>query len=203
MVILALMVSGVTGVIVGWRLVAAGRVSVWVGQGALFGVLGVLSLGTGRVPLSPKVWWGWALLAGAGSGVALYLATVSFVWLIRRWRVFERHIAEIYDQRKGLSLPVALAVAALLVSPGEELFWRGLFQPRLAEAAGWAGGSVLTWLVYVVANVASGSLPIVAAAVVSGAVWGALALWTHGVVASMACHMAWTGLMLAAPPPRP
>jgi hypothetical protein len=31
-------------------------------------------------------------------------------------------------------------------------------------------------------------------------VWGALALWTHGVLASLLCHGVWTGLMVTLPP---
>jgi membrane protease YdiL (CAAX protease family) len=99
-----------------------------------------------------------------------------------------------------LPLPLALVLAALVVAPGEELFWRGLFQGRLAEGTGWLMASVLTWLVYVAANAASQSLPILFGALVSGAVWGALAFWTRGVLASVACHMVWTSLMLLLPP---
>jgi membrane protease YdiL (CAAX protease family) len=49
-------------------------------------------------------------------------------------------------------------------------------------------------------NVASQNLPIVAGGIVAGAAWGGLALWTHGVLASLLCHSVWTGLMLAFPP---
>jgi membrane protease YdiL (CAAX protease family) len=183
--------------------VAAERVSVWAGQGILFGAAGLAALATGRVGLSPGIGWIWALLSGLGSGVALYLATVEFVMVVRRWPPFERHVAEIYDQRKGRSLPAALLVAAAIVAPGEELFWRGLFQGRLAEATGWVGAAAVTWAVYAAVNASSGSLPILAAAVVSGAAWGALALWTHGVLASLTSHAVWTALMIAAPPARP
>jgi membrane protease YdiL (CAAX protease family) len=49
-------------------------------------------------------------------------------------------------------------------------------------------------------NALSGSLPLVAGAAVGGAVWGAFALWTHGVLASLLCHGVWTALMLIRPP---
>jgi membrane protease YdiL (CAAX protease family) len=51
-----------------------------------------------------------------------------------------------------------------------------------------------------VVNAASGSLPLVAGAVVGGAVWGGLAGWSGGIVASLASHGVWTALMLARPP---
>jgi membrane protease YdiL (CAAX protease family) len=84
--------------------------------------------------------------------------------------------------------------------PGEELFWRGLVQGRLAEATSLATGAVLAWAGYVAANLAPMSLPIAAAAIVGGACWGALAWLTGGVLASLLCHAIWTGLMLAFPP---
>ena len=201
--VFTLMAVMAAGVVVVWRLVAAGRITIWAGQAFLFAAAGSAALATGRVHLSPRVWWTWGLLVGSGTALVLYVATLAFVAVVRRWPPFERHVDLIYDQRRGLSLPAALVLAAAVVAPGEELFWRGLFQGRLAGATGWVVATLVTWAVYVVANAASGSLPILAAAVVSGAVWGALALWTHGVLASLACHSLWTALMVAAPPATP
>ncbi|HEX2267454.1 MAG TPA: CPBP family intramembrane glutamic endopeptidase, partial [Actinomycetota bacterium] len=133
----------------------------------------------------------------------LYAATVAFVLFVRRWHVFDRHVAEIYDQRKGLPLAAALVVAAGVTGPGEEFFWRGLFQERLEQSFRPGFAALLTWAGYVAANAFSQSLPILAGAMVSGAVWGGLAAWTGGVLASVACHSVWTGLMVALPPGGP
>ena len=55
---------------------------------------------------------------------------------------------------------------------------------------------------YVVANVAEPSLPIVAGAHRGGRrLWTWLAWWSGGVLASLASHILWTGLMLVAPGP--
>ena len=196
----ALMIIGGVGVFAAWRLVASDRVSVWVAMGAVEGAAGSAALATGDVSLSPRLAVGWAVAVGAGAAVLLYLATTGFVLVVRRWPIFDRHVAEIYDQRKGLSLPWALLLASGVTAASEEIFWRGLFQGRLASAVGWPAAAVVTWVAYVVANAASGSLPILAGAVVSGAVWGALALGTRGILASLVCHALWTGLMLALPP---
>jgi membrane protease YdiL (CAAX protease family) len=194
------MVAGVFALALAWRLVASRRVSIWPAMSVASGGAGLAALATGRVPLSQNVGWPAASITGLGAGVALYLVTAAFVLVVRRWPVFDRHVAEIYDQRKGLALGPALVLAAAVVAPGEELFWRGLFQSRLAPSAGWAGAAALTWAVYALTNAASGNLPIVAGGLVGGAVWGGLAMWTHGVVASIACHSAWTALMLSFPP---
>jgi membrane protease YdiL (CAAX protease family) len=135
--------------------------------------------------------------------VALWAATVAFVMVVRRWPVFDRHVAEIYDQRRGLSLWLALFLAAGVTASGEELFWRGLAQGYLAGSLSWPGAAAAVWAAYVAANLASRNLPIIAGAVVAGAVWGALAVWTHGVIASLLCHALWTALMLVAPPGAP
>ena len=193
-------VAGALAVLGAWRLAVAGRLSIWASLGTVEGAAGVAALASGRVHLSPEVGAGWAALAGLGSGAALYLATVAFVRAVRRWPAFRRQVAEIYDQRKGVPLPVALILAAGVTACGEELFWRGLFQGRVASATGWTLGAAATWASYVIVNTASESLPIVAGAVVSGAAWGALALWTHGVLASLLCHSLWTTLMIARPP---
>jgi membrane protease YdiL (CAAX protease family) len=198
--IFTIMAAGALGVLLAWRLVVADRVSVWAAMGIVTGGAGLASLATGRISLSPRVAWGWSAVAGAGVGILLYGATAAFVLIVRRWSSFDRHVEEIYDQRKGLPISLALVLAALVVAPGEELFWRGLFQSRLAGTTGWVMAAVLTWLVYVAANAASRSLPILFGALVSGAVWGALALWTHGVLASLLCHAVWTTLMLTFPP---
>lgn len=197
---IALMAVGAVAVTAGWVVVNSGRASVWVVMGVVVGTLGVASLATGRIVGSGRLGVWAAVAAGLGAGIVLYAATAAFVLVVRRWPVFDRHVAQIYDQRKGLSLPLALFLAAGVVAPGEELFWRGLFQGRAGEALGSVGGAALTWVVYVAANGGSASLAIMAAAVVSGGVWGALAMWTHGVVASLCCHAGWTALMLARPP---
>jgi membrane protease YdiL (CAAX protease family) len=203
MLIALLMAAGAIAVLAGWRLVRAGVLSVWVAMGAASGLAGLAALVTGRLHLSGRFHWTTAAAIGPGSGALLYAATVAFVLVVRRWHVFDRHVAEIYDQRKGRPLAAALVLAAGIISPGEELFWRGLFQGRLTELIGSALATLATWAAYVSANAASGSLAIFAGAVVSGAVWGALAGWTRGVLASVLCHSVWTGLMVAWPPGGP
>jgi membrane protease YdiL (CAAX protease family) len=158
------------------------------------------AVATRRVALSPNVTPLWAVLWGAASGVALYAATVGFVMAVRRWPPFRRHVEDVYDLRRGLSRWAALLLAAGVVSSAEEIFWRGLFQERVAASLGDVTGAVLSWLAYVAANLPSASLPILAGATVSGAAWGGLALWTGGVLASVVCHSVWTGLMVAFPP---
>ena len=143
---------------------------------------------------------GFAAGVGVAAGLVLFAATRAFVALVApRWPAFRRHVAAIYGQQGSWSVPATL-LAALVVEIGEELFWRGLVQGRLAAWHGRALGGAVAWLAYVGSNLPSGNLPIVAGAVVGGAVWGALAFWTGGVLACILCHAVWTELMIALPP---
>lgn len=193
------MAAGAVAVAVAWRLVARGW-SIWRLMTGVLVVAASASLATGEVHLSPSVRTWVAAIVGIVVGLALYAATAVFVRAARRIAVFERGMRDVYDQRHGLSLPAALVLAAVVVAPCEEIFWRGLFQTRLSVAAGAAAGAAITLAVYAAANAASASLPITTGAVVSGAVWGTLAWWTGGVLSPMLCHAMWTGLMIAFPP---
>jgi hypothetical protein len=197
----AILALGAIAVAAGWRLVATKRASIWLVAAVSNGALGAIALATGRVELSPLVQPSKAAIIGALAGVAMYFATVIFVLFVRRWPRFSGDVTALYGEGGGLPLAASLAMACLIAAPGEELFWRGLFQGYLSQTGGRVSAALFAWAGYILANAASASLPIVAGAVVGGAVWGAFALWTGGVLASLLCHAIWTGLMIVLPPP--
>lgn len=200
-VVVTLMVVGAVATAAGWYAVARRGASIWVVFAVTNGMLGVAALATRRVPLSPDVAAGVAALAGLAVGLALYGATVGFVVLVQRVPAFARDVSALYARGAGMSLPVALVLGAGFAASGEELFWRGLFQQHISLESGRTVAAVATWLIYIGVNAVSRSLPITAAAVVAGGVWVLLAAWTGGVLAALLCHVVWTGLMLALPPP--
>jgi membrane protease YdiL (CAAX protease family) len=184
-----------------WLLIRSGRVSLWVVNGVLMPVLGGASLLTGVVDASRlRVGPGWAVFLGLTAGVGLYAATAAFMALAGRWPPLARHTAALYENRQGVSLPLAIAASAVLVAPGEELLWRGVVLEAFQASFGSPLAPALAWAAYVAANAVSGSVPILLGAVVGGGAWTALATLTGGVVASIACHVVWTGLMVAFPP---
>lgn len=183
-----------------WGLVRSGRASVWTAMTPTLAVLGALALAAGGLRAGGEVGVAAALAAGAGAGAGLYAATAAFMRAARGWRLLARQTADLYRRRRGYSLAAALALAVVVTATGEELAWRGTVQGVLAGRLGGLEGAALAWAVYVGANAVSGSLPVVLGAAVGGAAWGGLALWTGGVVASVACHAVWTGLMVALPP---
>jgi membrane protease YdiL (CAAX protease family) len=195
----AVIVAGVVLEVVAWRIVAAGRGSVWRLMVAVFAIHGIVAalvlppIASGSQTITV------ALAAGVASGLALWAATLAFVAVAVRWRPFRTAVAERYARAAEVSLPAAIALSVLVAVPGEELFWRNLVQRRFGVTSEMVG-AVAAWLGYVMVNVTSGSLPFIAGAIVGGALWGGLAWWTGGIAASLASHGVWTAMMLARPP---
>jgi membrane protease YdiL (CAAX protease family) len=191
---------GLVAQMTGWRSIASGGRDVWHVLPPILGAMGVAALLV-AAPFEPDVSRTEQLVAGLAAGALLFAATRAFVWLAVRWGPFRRNVVEAYAEAQAVPRARALVLSLLLSVPGEELFWRGLAQGWLTTTAlGAAGAAGVTLLLYVIANLPSRSLPIVAGAVVGGGVWGGLAWWSGGVLAPLASHILWTGLMLAFPP---
>jgi membrane protease YdiL (CAAX protease family) len=196
----AIMALGALAEAIGWRLVATGRAMVWRLMPVIFLVMGIAAVVVRRPVAATKVGSGTALAVGLASGLLLYIGTRVFVVIADRWEPFRRHVVEKYQEAAEVPLKEALALSLLIMVPAEELFWRGLFQARLDQSLPALAAGAWTWLAYIGVNLSSGSLPIIAGAVVGGALWAGLAVWSGGMLASISSHMLWTGLMLALPP---
>jgi membrane protease YdiL (CAAX protease family) len=194
------MVLGFVAEVIAWSLVARGR-NVWTTMTPVLATMGMVALVVGPIAWSPEVAPGASLAVGLGLGLLLYVATRGAMVIMARWGTFRRHALEMYRKQGGLSLGAALLLSIALSVPGEELFWRGFFQGQLASSleGRTAVAAVLAWIAFVLANLPSANLAIAAGALVGGAVWVALAWWTGGVLASLACHIVWTGMMVAFP----
>jgi membrane protease YdiL (CAAX protease family) len=185
-VIILLVVLGALAQIWAWRLVAVRFLSIWTGSVTALAACGIAAIITDRISLSPKVSILVATVAGIAAGFALYAATRIFLLEVRSPQL-QRASEEIYEQQRSLSTPTAVLISLALAVPGEELFWRGLFQGRASQTFGAFGGALATWIGYLVVNASSGFLALVMGAAVGGAVWGGLAWWTQGVLAPILC----------------
>jgi len=193
-------VAGQIVLMAAWWSVSSRRRDLWHVIPLVLAVLGVMALVLAP-DAHPKVSTTTALVVGGATGIALFVATRIFVAVAIHWRPFARHVIEAYREAAEEPFVRSLVLSLLVSVPSEELFFRGLTQRTLAETwlgAGAAAGVAL--LLYVLANIPSRSLPIVAGAIVGGAVWGALAWWSGDVLAALASHVGWTGLMLVLPP---
>jgi membrane protease YdiL (CAAX protease family) len=199
----ALAVGGPVLVALNWLVVRSGRTSIWVANTLTMGILGVLSLLTGLPEATRGAGVPSAAVVGVGAGVALYLATVAFMAVAGRWPPLARQARSLYGNRGTIPVPVAVALSAFVVAPGEELLWRGVVLEVLhTDVAPILAAAALAWAGYLVANAASGSIPILLGASVSGAAWTLLAISGFGLVSAIACHAVWTSLMIVRPPIR-
>jgi membrane protease YdiL (CAAX protease family) len=193
-------VAGQIVLMAAWWSVSSRRRDLWHVIPVVLGILGITAFFLAP-DAHPEVSDATALVVGAVSGIVLFVATRIFVAVAIHWRPFERHVIVAYREAGEEPFVRSLVLSLLVSVPSEELFFRGLTQRTLAETWLAAGGAaVVTLLLYVLANLPSRSLPIVAGAAVGGAAWGALAWWSGAVLAPLASHVAWTGLMLVLPP---
>lgn len=197
----AVIVVGVLVQVVVWRLVARDRLPFWPSVTTTFAVLGVASLVVGDPSCCRETTSVTASAVGALSGLLLFGATRVVVELATRHDAIRRSVAAVYRREEEADTLAVSVLTLAIVVPGEELFWRGLVLPELSAATSVALGAVLAWAAWVAVDAAWGSIPLLAGAVVGGALWTGLGTWSEGVVAPVASHLVWTGLMLVWPPP--
>jgi hypothetical protein len=194
------MLVGLVAEMAGWWTVATRRLSVWRVMPAVLGAMGVVGVLARRPVWAGHVGAAAAIGLGAGAGLVLYAATRAFVWVATWWEPFRADVVRQYRHADEAPRVVRWTTSLGVMVPAEELFWRGLFQAHLTSTCGAGTAAVLTWLAYVTGNSTSRSLSLIAGALVGGGLWVALAWWSGGMLASLASHILWTGLMLAIPP---
>ena len=191
---------GILAQIVVWRLVARDRLPFWPATVGTFTVLGVASILVGDPSCCGDVAMVTALGAGAASGLLLYAATRLVVGAAARNAALGSQVVEIYRRSDEVRFATALAVTLAIAVPSEELFWRDLVLTELTASTSIPIGALAAWAAAVVVSIAWGSIALFAGTVVGGALWTGLAVWSDGVVAPIASHLVWTGLMFVWPP---
>lgn len=193
-------VAGIVGQMIAWTVVRRERWPFWPATVVTFAALGVASVLVGDIACCADVDAGLAIGVGLASGVLLYAATRAVVAVATLHPRLKEAVTGIYARSTETSRAAELAISLLVAVPGEELFWRGLVLPILTDATGVATGAVLAWLAGAAVIAVWLSLPLLAGAIVGGALWTGLAVWSGGVLAPFASHLVWTGLMLLWPP---
>lgn len=192
-----LLIAGVVVQIVAWRLAATGRTTFWPTAAATWAVVGSATVLVSDPRCCVDVAAETAVGVGLVSGAILYGATRAVVAAAVRVPILASAVEEVYGRGDETSPGVVWAVTILVVVPAEELFWRGVALPELQQAAGPITGALLAWAAGVAVTAAWASLPFLAAAVVGGALWTFLGVWSGGIVAPLASHAVWTAAMLA------
>lgn len=102
--------------------------------------------------------------------------------------------------RGGLPTVVVALIAAIVIAPLEELFWRGSVHPSLAVGRTWWQAVLLSTATFVGFHLPTLQLPLISAAALGGLVWGWLRERTGGLAAPVLAHAIWTGAMVLVPP---
>lgn len=132
------------------------------------------------------------LLWGAASAGLLYLVFLAGDQISRLLFSFAGdEINRVYALKAGVSsLRVGLLIA-LVIGPGEELFWRGFLQHRWQERFGRARGYLAASGLYALAHLPTLNPMLILAAAVCGLFWGGLYLRFRSVRLVLISHVLW------------
>jgi len=100
-------------------------------------------------------------------------------------------IDDIYKKRALAPTPMIATSLALLIAPGEELFWRGLVNRYLAQELGPLAGNAAGAAIYGGIHLVSGNLTLTGAAGVAGAFWSLEHLAQGRMAPLIVSHVAW------------
>jgi len=132
------------------------------------------------------------LLAGLSSAGALYWIFQGGDRLSRQLLPSGgRDIDRIYALRRQAPEPAIAVALALVIAPGEELFWRGLIQRGLQARFGRLGAAGLTSTIYGGVHLVSRNLTLTGAAGVAGLFWGLLYAKEQRLGALIVSHVTW------------
>lgn len=136
----------------------------------------------------PAVKIGLGLLAAIGLYAVFFAGNI----LARRILPFAgAGISQVYGFKTGASPLRVIFLMALVIGPGEELFWRGYLQRNFQDRCGGFGGFLLATALYTLVHVGSGNPMLVLAAAVCGLFWGYLYLRTKSVLLVLISHTVW------------
>lgn len=131
---------------------------------------------------------GWGVLAALGLYLVFYVGN-TFSRILFPFAA--ANIENVYAFKSGAApLRIALLMA-IIIGPGEELFWRGFLQRRLQMEKGPFQGFLLATLLYAGVHIASGNAMLVLAAGVCGMFWGFLYLRTGSLLLNVVSHTVW------------
>lgn len=154
----------------------APHVSFWLMMSLSATVLSCLSflLGGGWRRMFPS----WKM-SDIAAGVLVAVALWAVFWLGDRvssllFDFARPQVEAIYGIRSGASPWLLSALMLFLIGPAEEIFWRGYVQRTLSSCFGRNAGFAVATLLYAAVHIPSFNFMLVMAALVAGAVWGAL-----------------------------
>ena len=147
--------------------------------------------GTRALLVRPEAGWPRTVAAGALSAAPLYFVFYGGNEVAARVLASGgQGVADIYRLKAGAPIWLISLLMALVIGPGEEIFWRGYLQRNLVDRYGRAG-LALGILAYAGVHLASGNLMLIMAALVCGAFWGLLFHRYRSIWLNVVSHTLW------------
>jgi uncharacterized protein len=129
---------------------------------------------------------------GLGSAAGLYAIFQVGDRMARRiMPAGDREIAGIYELRSVAPRPAIATALALVIGPGEELFWRGLVQRGLMRHYGRIRGTLIASTIYGGIHLVSANFTLTGAAATAGLYWGALYAKDQRLAPLIISHVSW------------
>ncbi len=182
---------GLAGVV--WTVAFRGRSHFWQKMAVGVGTMGALAVAANPELRSarnrPRLR---DVPVGLATAAALYgIFRVGDRFARRVMPTGAQDIANIYQRRKMASRRFIAPALALVIAPGEELFWRGLVNGYLMQRVGRVRGSALGAVIYGGIHLITGNLTLSGAAGIAGAFWSLQYLFQGRLPAVIVSHVAW------------
>ena len=130
----------------------------------------------------------WIIL-GAASGIILYGGFYVGFQATKGIAAFSGGISSVYDLKTSRSLLVIAALLIFPISPGEEVYWRGLIQRALQGTRSRKYAWILQALPYTLIHLFTLNLPLLITALVGGLAWGYLYKLSGSVTPCILSHV--------------
>jgi membrane protease YdiL (CAAX protease family) len=129
---------------------------------------------------------------GLGSAAGLYVIFQLGDRMARRiMPAGDREIGRIYELRSAAPRSAIATTLALVIGPGEELFWRGLVQRGLMRRYGRVRGTLIASSIYGAVHLVSENLTLTGAAATAGLFWGTLYARDQRLAPVIISHVSW------------
>ncbi len=182
---------GLTAATALWSLAFSRKTRFWETMAVGVGALGAFALYANpalrQTRLKPR-----DVAVGLGTAAGLY-------GVFRVGDVFARtvlpggaaDIEDIYNRRALAPKKLIAPALALLIAPGEELFWRGLINGYLAQELGEVKGNALGATIYGGVHVVTRNFTLFGAAGIAGAFWSLQWIFDGRMASQIVSHTAW------------
>ncbi len=129
--------------------------------------------------------------------VIIGLVSVGFLYglfysgfqIMKAYPIFKEGVARVYDLRSSAPSFLIGLVLVFSIAPGEEIYWRGLVQRRLAERLGVGPGLMLASTAYALVHLPTLNPPLILTALIGGLVWGYIYKTSASLVPGIISHI--------------